>query len=141
MIKRYNEFIRLTNESLKDDLLPKLGDKYKDLKGDLIELIEKSLNTSDSKTFEDFIKAYIKNPEDTQIEGLISDADIYEFYLKYRNDVDEILSEIKFYDEKPSEMGVFGVYDYIIKATKRSVLESVKLIQTDTSSSEAPTEA
>jgi site-specific DNA-adenine methylase len=138
MIKRYNDFIRTTNESLRNDLSPKLSDKYKSLKEDLIELIEKSLKTSDSKTFEDFLKAYVKNPEDTQIEGLISDADIYEFYLKYRNDVDEILSEIKFYDEKPSEMGVFGVYDYIIKATKKAILESVKLIQTETSSDDSP---
>jgi site-specific DNA-adenine methylase len=137
MIKRYNDFIRTTNESLRNDLSPKLSDKYKSLKEDLIELIEKSLKTSDSKTFEDFLKAYVKNPEDTQIEGLISDADIYEFYLKYRNDVDEILSEIKFYDEKPSEMGVFGVYDYIIKATKKAILESVKLIQTETSSDDS----
>lgn len=141
MIKRYDDFIKSTNESLKDDLSPKLSDKYKDLKEDLIELIEKSLNTSDAKTFEDFLKAYIKNPDDTQIEGLISDADIYEFYLKYRNDVDEILSEVKFYDEKPSEMSVFGVYDYIIKATKKAILESIKMIQVDTSSGQETTES
>jgi hypothetical protein len=139
MLKKYIQFVNSLNESLKDDLLPKLDDKFKDLKGDIIDLIEKSLKTSDYRTFDEFVKAYIKNPDDTKIEGLISDADIYEFYLKYRNDVDEILSEVNFYDQKPSEINVFGVYDYIISATNRSVSELVKMIQSETSSSK-PTE-
>ena len=129
---KYSEF---TKEDLKSDLSPKLDDKYKGVKEDLIELIEKSLKTSDQKTFDDFIEAYIKNPEDTKIEGLINDADIYEFYLKYRNDIDEILSEVKFYDEKPSEMNVFGIYDYIIKGTNKAVQEIVAKVQSETKSS------
>ena len=87
------------------------------------DLIEKSLKTSDEKTIQDFIDAYIRNPEDTQIEGLINDADIYEFYLKYRNNIDEKLSDDKFYDEKPSEMECFSLYDYIVKGTKRALKE------------------
>lgn len=130
MIKKYFDFI---NESLKDELAAKLNDKFLEVKQVIIELIEKSLNTSDINTFQDFIKAFIKNPEETQIEGLINDADIYEFYLKYRNDIDEILSEINFYDQKPSEMNVFGVYDYIIKSTNKAVSEVVKMIQSDIS--------
>ena len=68
-------------------------DGYRKIKEDLIEMIEKSLKTSDKKTFDDFISAYIKNPEETQIEGLINDSDVYEFYLKFRNDIDDILSD------------------------------------------------
>ena len=139
MIKKYFDFI---NEALKDELATKLTDKFLEVKQVIIELIEKSLNTSDINTFQDFIKAFIKNPEETQIEGLINDADIYEFYLKYRNDVDEILSEINYYDQKPSEMNVFGVYDYIIKSTNKAVSEIVKMIQSDISgSSETKTES
>lgn len=125
---KYSEFIK---EDLKSDLSPKLDDKYKDVKQDIIEMIEKSLKTSDQKTFGDFVSAYVKNPEDTKIEGLINDSDIYEFYLKYRNDVDEILSEVKFYDEKPSEMNVFGIYDYIIKGTNKAISEMVAKIQSE----------
>jgi hypothetical protein len=96
---------------------------YEDVKSELKELIEKSLKTSDKKTFEDFVDAYIRNPEDTQIEGLINDADVYEFYLKYRNNIDQKLSDTKFYDEKPSEMECFSLYDYIVKGTKKSLKE------------------
>lgn len=134
MITKYKDFIRSTNEALKDELSSKLSDKFREIKEVLIELIEKSLNTSDIKTFEDFIEAFIKNPEETQIEGLINDSDIYEFYLKYRNDIDEILSEVNFYDKKPSEINVFGVYDYIIRSTKEAVSEIVKMIKSDTGS-------
>ena len=73
-----------------------------------------------------FIESYLKNPEDIKIEGLINDSDIYDFYLKFRNQIDECLNEIKFYDNSPSEMGVFGVYEYTIKATKEAVTEFVK---------------
>lgn len=133
MITKYSEFVNLINESLADELSPKLTDKFKELKEVLIDLIEKSLNTSDLNTFQDFIEAYIKNSEETQIEGLINDSDIYEFYLKYRNDIDEILSEVNFYDKKPSDLNVFGVYDYIIKSTKEAVTEIVKMIKSDSS--------
>jgi len=96
---------------------------YTDLQNDLKEMIEKSLKTSDQKTSEDFIDAYLRDPEKTQIEGLINDSDIYEFYLKYRNNIDEILSEIKFYGEKPSDMDSFSLYDYIIVGTKKAIRE------------------
>lgn len=131
MITNYKQFIKSINESLKEEMSPKLSDKFKEIKEVLLELIEKSLNTSDAKTFEDFIEAFIKNSEETQIEGLINDSDIYEFYLKYRNDIDEILSEVNFYDKKPSELNVFGVYDYIIKSTKEVVSETIKMIKSD----------
>jgi hypothetical protein len=92
-------------------------------------MIEKSLKTSDSKTFDDFVSAFIKNPDDTQIEGLINDSDVYEFYLKYRNDIDELLSKIKFYDDIPSEMSSFSLYDYVIKGTKKAIGELVSMIK------------
>lgn len=135
-LKSWRKFI---NEDLKSDLSPKLGE-HVDIKGDLIEFIEKSLKTSDKKTFDDFISAYIKNPEETGIVGLINDADIYEFYLKYRNDIDEILSKINFYDEIPSEMNSFSLYDYIIKGTKKAINDLIISIKDETQSGgeEAP---
>jgi len=124
-IKSYTSFV---NEDLKSDLSPKLKSEYKDIKEDIIEMIEKSLKTSDNKTFEDFVSAFIKNSEETQIEGLINDSDVYEFYLKYRNDIDELLSKIKFYDEVPSEITSFSLYDYVIKGTKKAISEIVTMI-------------
>ena len=43
--------------------------------------------------------------------------------------IDEILNDIKFYDEIPSELNVFGLYDYIITGTNRSVQEIIKMIK------------
>ena len=132
-LKRYNQFI---NESEESDI--DLGSEskeekettdYSDLKEEVSSLIEKSLKTSDNQTKEDFIQAFIKDPEETQIEGLINDSDVYEFYLKYRNEIDEMLSDINFYDEVPSEIGSFSLYDYIIKGTNKAVLEIVHKIQ------------
>ena len=114
-ITNFFNFIREQNEDT--------NSAYDDIKSEMRDLIEKSLKTSDEKTIQDFIDAYIRNPEDTQIEGLINDADIYEFYLKYRNNIDEKLSDAKFYDEKPSEMECFSLYDYIVKGTKRAPKE------------------
>ena len=96
---------------------------YKDVVSELKEMIEKSLKTSDSNTQEDFIKAYLRDPEKNQIEGLINDSDVYEFYLKYRNEIDQKLSEIKFYEDKPSEMDSFSLYDYLVKGTKKAIKE------------------
>jgi len=98
---------------------------YDDVKSEIREFIEKSLKTSDEKTFDDFVEAYKKNPNETQIEGLINDADVYEFYLKYRNVIDEKLSEIKFYEEKPSEMDCFSLYDFLVKGTKKAITEFI----------------
>jgi len=132
-IKSYTSFV---NEDLKSDLSPKLKSEYKDIKEDIIEMIEKSLKTSDSKTFEEFVSAFIRNPEETQIEGLINDSDVYDFYLKYRNDIDELLSKIKFYDEVPSEITSFSLYDYVIKGTKKAISEIITMIREESKGTE-----
>ena len=132
-IKSYTSFV---NEDLKSDLSPKLKSEYKDIKEDIIEMIEKSLKTSDSKTFEEFVSAFIRNPEETQIEGLINDSDVYDFYLKYRNDIDELLSKIKFYDEVPSEITSFSLYDYVIKGTKKAISEIITMISEESKGTE-----
>lgn len=102
---------------------------FLELKDELITMIEKSLNSSDSKTTEDFISAYLSDQEKNQIEGLINDSDVYEFYLKFRNQIDEILSSINFYDEKPSDLNSFSLYDYLITGTKRAVKETLSKIK------------
>jgi hypothetical protein len=97
------------------------GPQYDGIKKVLMEMIEKSLNTSDKKTLQDFIESLKRNPESSQIQGLINDSDVYEFYLKYRNEIDQILSEKEFYDKKPSELESFSLYDYLIVGTKEAI--------------------
>lgn len=123
--KSFREFV--LEQNLESD--EKKQSIYSDLIGDVKEMIEKSLNSSDQKTSEDFISAYLKDSEKNRIEGLINDADIYEFYLKYKNNIDEILSDINFYDDSPSDKDVFSLYDYIISGTKEALKEIVKMMQ------------
>ena len=122
---RILKFDNYINEDLETDD----SNKYSELKEEIKEMIKKSLKSEDEKLYKDFIDASIKNPEETQIEGLINDSDVYEFYLKWRNDIDEVLSDINYYDEVPSELKVFSLYDYLIKGTLKSVSELIKMLE------------
>jgi hypothetical protein len=115
----FSNFLIEQNNEVQDDSI------FIEIKEYLMELIEKSLNSSDGKTKEDFIAAYLRDEEKNQIEGLINDSDVYEFYLKFRNQIDEILSKIDFYNEKPSDLDSFSLYDYIIIGTKRAIKETL----------------
>ena len=92
-----------------------------DLKLQLKQMIENSLKSSDKKTVQDFISAYKQNSEENKIEGLINTSDVYDFYLKYKEDIDSILNDNDFYSKSPEELKVFGLYDYIIAGTKEAI--------------------
>ena len=121
MIKRYIQFIKEAEE-------PKVSEnKYTELKDEIKSLIEKTIEKSGGE-YKSFVDKFVKSPEDVKIEGLINDSDIYDFYLKFRNDIDELLNDIKYFDEVPSESNTFGLYDYIINGTEKAVIEAVKLL-------------
>lgn len=121
MIKNFLQYIK---EDVEEDIKVD-SDKFKDLKEDIKSMIESTIENSGGE-FNTFVDSYVRNPEDYQIEGFINDSDIYEFYLKHRNDIDEILNDIKFFDEVPTELNAFGLYEYIIKGTERAVEELIK---------------
>lgn len=127
-IKKYLHFIKEDNSTNVEDI-EKDENTYEDIKSDIRDMIENSLEHSEKKTFDDFITSYISNKDEVQIEGLINDSDVYDFYVKYRNDIDSFLSRINFYDEIPSEMNSFSLYDYVVKGTKRTILELCKEIK------------
>ena len=119
MIKNFLQYIK---ES--DDITTKV-DKYTELKEEIKSMIEKTIENSGGE-YKSFVDKFAKSPEDVKIEGLINDSDIYDFYLKFRNDIDELLNDVNYFDEVPSESNTFGLYDYIINGTERSILEIVK---------------
>ena len=90
-ISNYFQFIK---EDVSQDLISKLSDENKDIKTDILEMITKSVNSEDPKMITEFIDSIIRNTEDSKIEGLINDADIYDFYEKYSGK--EILNGIQF---------------------------------------------
>jgi hypothetical protein len=134
MIKRYLQFIKEadevnpTGEVEKDETDASDSSKFEDVIDELKSMIENTINKSGGE-LKSFANSYIKNPEDVKIEKLINDSDIYDFYLKWRNDIDELLSDINFFDEVPTENNAFGLYEYVIKGTQRAILEFIKMIK------------
>ncbi len=102
--------------------------KYTEVTDELKSLIENTIEKSGGE-FGTFVESFIKNPEEVKIEGFINESDIYDFYLKYRNQIDEVLNTVKFYQTTPEELNVFGLYDFIIKGTQKSVEEFVKMLK------------
>lgn len=107
-----------------DDKLDK--EKYKEVLDEIKSMIESTIERSGGE-FNSFIESYIKDNESIKIEGLINESDIYEFYLKFRNQIDELLNDIKFYDTSASELSSFGLYDFLIKGTLKAIDEFVKM--------------
>ena len=133
MIKKYLQFIKEADEvetpetETQEVVKPQSDNKYTELKEEVKSMIEKTIEKSGGD-FESFKDKFVKSPEDTKIEGFINDSDIYEFYLKFRNDIDELLNSVKYFDEVPSESNTLGLYDYIISGTERAVIEAVKTL-------------
>ena len=137
MIKKYSQFINeaeqvetqvQTETPVESEGIKSLDDsKYTEVKEEINKMIENTIQKSGGE-LKSFIESFEKNPEDVKVEGFINDSDIYDFYLKFRNDIDEILNNIKFYDESPTEVNAFGLYEYVIKGTERAFMEVVKMI-------------
>lgn len=124
MIKKYLQFIKEADE-ISEVKPAQDSSKYTELKDEVKSMIEKTIEKNGGE-FKSFVDKFTKSPDDTKIEGFINDSDIYEFYLKFRNDIDELLNNVKYFNQVPSESNTFGLYDYIIKGTEKAVLEIVK---------------
>jgi hypothetical protein len=139
MIKKYLQFINEADEvQTEQPVTEPTTEKPEGIKGmdsskytEVIEEVKKMIENTIQKSggeLQSFIDSFEKNPEDVKVEGFINDSDIYDFYLKFRNDVDEILNNIKFYDDSPTEVNSYGLYEYVIKGTERAFMEVVKMI-------------
>lgn len=100
---------------------------YNSLVKDIKSKIRKTIKET-GESFNRFVEEFNNDPENYKIEGLIHDYDLYEFYLKHINDIDEILNNVKFFKKPPSESEAYGLYDYIIKGTERAIIEVIKEI-------------
>jgi hypothetical protein len=135
MIKKYYQFINEaeeavnpTGEAQKKETDASDSSKYTDVIDEIKSMVESTIEKSGGE-FKSFIDSYIKNPEDVKVEKFINDSDIYDFYLKWRNDIDEILSDINYFDEVPTENNAFGLYEYVIKGTQKAFLEFIKMVK------------
>lgn len=124
MIKKYKEYIGIFED------ISNNKKEYPELTKIIKEMIEQTIENSGGE-YKMFIDSYIKSPDDIKIEGLINDSDIYDFYIKYRNEIDELLNDVRYFDIVPSEVNVLGLYDYIIIGTTRSITEIVKILSNE----------
>ncbi len=128
-MKNWKQF----NEDLNDDSISDESelDSSIEFKQSVSEMIEKSVNSTDSTVIDEFIDSYLKDPETTNIEGLINDSDVWDYYVKWTSEIDEVLNKIKWFDEIPSENNTYGVYDFVIKSTKQAVKETISDIKNE----------
>ena len=131
MIKRYKNFINEAEDTSNIEGITPIAnasDSYGEMKDEVKKMIDATISNSGGE-FATFVESFIKNPEDVKIEKFINDSDIYDFYLKFRNDIDEILNNVKFFSENPAELNAYGLYEYVIIGTEKAFMEVVKMIK------------
>jgi len=106
----------------------KITGLYKSLKRGILELIDGTINSSELVNYQNYINKYI-DERDVVLEGFVEDNDIFDFYLKYKGDIDELLVDEEFFDKSARENDVFSLYDYIIVGTKFGLTECMSIIQ------------
>jgi hypothetical protein len=116
-IQRFNRFHRINEQN----------SEYQELIDAVNELVRKTVEQTGGD-YKQLLDNYIQNPEDVNIEGLINDSDIYDFYIKHRTEIDALLNTLGFYGETPESIGSFGLYDLVVTGTRRAIDEVVRML-------------
>lgn len=134
MIKKYLQYIKEAEET--DSSLIETPEKsetdesesssFIEIRDELKSMIEESAEKQ-KKDYNILLKEILQNPKERKIDKLVKDADIFDFYEKWRNDIDEILNNIKFFDEPPSEKNARGLYKFLIVGTEKAIIEFLKM--------------
>lgn len=125
MIKKFHNFITEKN-TYKDQL----SDEYKDLKDELLDIIEEgNPDTKNPDVLRTTIEAYLKDKSSVTI--LSNNSDIYNFYLKFTSDIDDILFKDGFYKKSADSMSITGLYDYVVAGTTAAIEILMEKISTD----------
>ena len=100
--------------------------EFEELQNELVTIIDNSTNSDDTELKLKTMNSYIDDIE-TTIIGLINDSDVFDFYIKHRNQIDKVLTETNHFEISPTDLGTgTSIYDYIIKSTKVSIQENFK---------------
>jgi hypothetical protein len=128
-IKKFDEFF--LNESLYDEVSSKVTEKYKSLKRGILDLIDKTVqNSQDLTEVAKLMNDYIdETAEAVVLTEFVEDIEIYDFYLKFQDDIDEILEDKAYFDKSPKERNISSLYDYVIKGTKRAVKYGMEILK------------
>ena len=118
-IVKFNEYL---NENIDSLIKDRLTGKYISLQRGVIQTIGSNLKDDDIDSIKNIIDDIKKSGIDnTKIEGFIENQDLYNFYLKFQNDIDSILKDNNFFNSSPQSNSIFSLYDYVIGGTKKSI--------------------
>ena len=137
MIKKWYEFVfeDKNNSDLNNSDL-NISDE---IKSELKEMIQKTIDNKGGE-YKSFIDKLLNDSEDVKIEKLINNSDIFDFYLKWRNDLDPILNSSNFFEKSPKDLGKMGLYEYVVEGTNSAILYIVKSLKSLEESGEEPEE-
>jgi len=125
--EKYSDFMF---ESLQDKLKDKLSEKYISLKRGILDLLDNSVKDSDELVnVQNFISEYIKNPEKVVIVDFVEDGEVFQFYLKYQGNIDEVCNNNGYFEKVPKDNNIFSLYKYITEGTKFAVLQAMKIME------------
>ena len=134
VVKRFSDFS--LNEKLDlVDLGSKMSDEYTTLKTDILKVVNDILEETSSENVKtddlnQFISEYIsKGKEGISMLELVSDNSIFNFYLKNKSDIDELLTKSGYFKESPSDNNVTDLYDVMIDGTKQAIVDIMVIIQ------------
>ena len=134
VVKRFSDFS--LNEKLDlVDLGSKMSDEYTTLKTDILKVMNDILEETSSENVKtddlnQFISEYIsKGKEGISMLELVSDNSIFNFYLKNKADIDELLTKSGYFKESPSDNNVTDLYDVMIDGTKQAIIDILVIIQ------------
>ena len=120
----------LLNEKLSDDIKKNLSDEFKSLKEAVLELIQDSVVDTKLITIQNFLSDYLSVQNEVgKLKGFTENIEIYDFYLKFQIDIDEVLNSVDFFKESPENNNVFSLYDYTIEGCKEAVKIIIEKLQ------------
>lgn len=121
---KYKDFLK---ENLQDTYKDKITEHYGSLKRGILDLLDSSVENATD--LENFINTYIENPDSNSITDFIENDDIFNFYLKFEANIDEICVDKEYFDKAPKDNDVFSLYEFVISGTKFALLECLKLMK------------
>lgn len=123
---RYSDFLR---ETLEDTYKDKISENYSSLKRGILNLLDDSIDNEDE--LEVFIDRYIENPDSGAVIDFTENDDIFNFYLKFESNIDELCVDKEYFNKSPKDNDIFSLYDFIIEGTKFAFLECLKLLKNE----------
>lgn len=120
-VKKYLQFIKEADEN---EVVKTSESNYDNIKEDVKEKIEFTIKNSGGE-FKSFVEKYISTPTQVEIEGLINDNQIEDFWRSHLDEIDSLLKDAKYFEKVPEAI---GVYKYIINSTKYAIGLIVKML-------------